>query len=464
MANIHRSIQIESRNDSSKHLCFHCIVYTLHDSEEEMEREREREKKKKGKECRPGKWNFPENTNLGVISPLLFEHLVKKKKQKKYTFFLVICRCLFFFFFLFLLLYTSPTQITDTTNSMVDTSVTTTPPTFILSSSTVEDKEKSLTPSAMLATYLKSRRDIIIDPTSSVHQLQETWRVRDAGSARTHPDRTMRGWCALASIREWISRVSPVTSHTVSASLSSSSTVVSTLISDATLDATLDSTLVPLFEYARRLSDEVGHDEKKRPNVRAEVVAIWTWPRSVDLYPLRKRAYIPWTPCDVPHDLLDVCLSRVHGELRLVDGKVYYHIEGGLCTTAWGTSLHRGIDLARVIPGVILVPNPESSHVTLVQSDVVAAMGWDTITWESCLKRANTCLAERRDCIVGRGLHHTASLDYAPFAVVVVASIQIELLLAINTALQEIQQRSLEKVGRVALTLDHHVTLAVLLR
>ena len=207
-------------------------------------------------------------------------------------------------------------------------------------------------------------------------------------------------------------------------------------------------------EFKRYATNRVlGLSETTHANVRAEAVAIFTWPRSVGLYERRQRAYVQWTSCGpssqvqqaVLSNLLKEIVSQNTAHIALVERKLYLKFGSSgneLCAKFWSACQASGLDMAGLLPGMRLECNTESTHVTLVNSDVVAALGLSEIELIQLLARINAGTASWN---IGIGeFRHTLSLDYAPIAACVVAPLTPDF--GSDPAWTELEQRCQAKL------------------
>lgn len=151
-------------------------------------------------------------------------------------------------------------------------------------------------------------------------------------------------------------------------------------------------------------------EETKDTNVCRAVRAVWTWeaPQLVGgLLPwILVRGAVRSTVIAAANTIL--CGRDVTPRLTLVEGKVHLKLSG--FTAALWAQLP---GLGDVVPGVErpLVRNTESDHVTVVNSDVVAATG----ALPAAIAEWLAVQPPVRAAAVG--LQHTISLDWAPFSV-----------------------------------------------
>lgn len=276
-----------------------------------------------------------------------------------------------------------------------------------------------------------------VDTKTSVFQIQETWRRLNAMSMKQSESvaRATTGWCALDDIHSWL---------------------LST-----TTDASADPLIQRFIDYVKETIKDINETTHK--NVRAEVIAIWTWPRSVGL-PKSKRAYLDFVEWKSPTTIVNEYLKTAKSSVQLVDGKIYFQIEGGLRAKIWSECARYGINLAKLVPHCpSMIPNPEPEHITLMNSDVVARLNLPPAEWERILKVLNSQPASA----VISCLKHTASLDYAPIAVCLVAGLEIVFPDSVQIAIQELSKLCAGTGGGASKSVfncSQHLTLAVLPR
>jgi len=140
--------------------------------------------------------------------------------------------------------------------------------------------------------------------------------------------------------------------------------------------------------------------------VRESVKRVWMYPRGV-------RDFLPFSEMRSTPELLRVlalantAVKTCPTSVRLVDGKIYVVLNG----------LFAALPALQFPDLESLVPNIESEHVTLVNSDVVCKQD---------AKAVDGLLEKWKDVPIDiqfTGFKHTVSLDWAPFSVCVVASL-----------------------------------------
>jgi hypothetical protein len=198
-------------------------------------------------------------------------------------------------------------------------------------------------------------------------------------------------------------------------------------------------------------------DEKKPVNVRAHVKLAWTWPLS---------EYIGWAliDCSISSavtSIANLLLATQITTLKLVDGKIYMMLNG-FCDRLWKAAAESGIDLGNLIPHTpaSLIPNTESEHLTLVNSDVLApALAYPHGT-EELDKKLELLSVKSLSMPVLRatGLRHTLSLDWSPFGVCLVLGLECK------CGALEGMWSFLRSRGVMACAPSLHITLAILPR
>ena len=117
-------------------------------------------------------------------------------------------------------------------------------------------------------------------------------------------------------------------------------------------------------EFQELITSEL-EKAKDKINVREHVKRVWMYP---------KFSYDPWTPLDLPDGVLDEVrrpLSNIQFKLQMIDGKVYAAPSTNLCTLIY--------DRLDAILEKDIVPNIESSHITIVNSNIVYDCGVDNV-------------------------------------------------------------------------------------
>lgn len=160
-------------------------------------------------------------------------------------------------------------------------------------------------------------------------------------------------------------------------------------------------------------------DCKYPNNVRATVKRLWMWPQ---------QGYLPWR--DVPVDsapgkvVREACAGIIQDGvlygLRLVDGKLYWTMTGFVHALFGDVTAARAV--SQLLPECTLRPNFETSHITLVNSDVVARFKMEDI--KAFVAKYSKQMA---DLSVTK-LAHTVSLDWARFSVCLTAHLRSEML------------------------------------
>lgn len=143
-------------------------------------------------------------------------------------------------------------------------------------------------------------------------------------------------------------------------------------------------------------------------NVRGQVKRIWTWPL---------QGYLPWNDLPAAESKAVICACRklMHdAKFGLVNGKLYLRIPG-FVEALWST-----VDMKAVLPDLKapLRANVETSHITLVNSDVLAKC--DRKILDNLLQKYETVPVDLECTKVA----HTVSLDWARFSICVTVHLQ----------------------------------------
>lgn len=264
-----------------------------------------------------------------------------------------------------------------------------------------------------------------LQPRSALFRFQESLRVLESKNFERFKSRAVTGWMAIDSL-------------------------------EALLPT--EPNLPP--EFVREVRERIAAlDEAKNPNVRATVKFAWTWPL---------KGFMPWIGQDAisqssPDDLEQIKDTRIFRminyvntalvtcvpRLGLVEGKIYLVLDG-LVARVWELAEADGVDLGMLLPyGPSLRANIETSHITLVNSDVVAKC--DAKVVETLMEEAK----EMKFVVTVKDVMHTISLDWARFGACVVAAIKCE---ALDTWIKEVwnvRTNTTIKLG------SPHVTLAI---
>jgi hypothetical protein len=185
-------------------------------------------------------------------------------------------------------------------------------------------------------------------------------------------------------------------------------------------------------EFIDRELKEAPRDGKT--NVRVTIKRIWMYPA---------KSYAPFQKI-VNDDLVKVInsiLKEAHPEVSLIEGKIY------LCLPHVVEKIWKEKDLTSILPDFKLSMNQESSHVTLVNSDVVCKLDKDR------LKDFLEEVSKKKILLTCIGLSYTISLDWMLFSTCVVANIS-------SDTLEEVMKR-FNELFELALKPSFHLTQAI---
>jgi len=246
--------------------------------------------------------------------------------------------------------------------------------------------------------YVKLYYPQLLKP-EGLFKFQETLRANEA--VNWDPDRSPRGWTAISAIRA-------------------------------------SNGVIPA-EYASFMKEVLTAlpEESKSSNVRRAVKDIWTWPM---------KGFLPWIPirsagAAAALDDASTILALIPPRLALVEGKIYLMM-AGFTTRLWQCVP----ELGSFIPNLThpLVPNHETEHITLVNSDMVHDQ--DAVReWLATQKLGQ---------VAATGLQHTISLDWAPFSICIVIALKCD-------GLSEFIEAYNTKFGMKARVPSAHITVAI---
>ncbi|SNW62450.1 Hypothetical protein ORPV_546 [Orpheovirus IHUMI-LCC2] len=142
-------------------------------------------------------------------------------------------------------------------------------------------------------------------------------------------------------------------------------------------------------------------EKDKNANVREQTKNMWMYPN---------YKYDPWNVLEVDNEVKKEELQSIKFKIEFVDGKVYAKAEEHFTSKAFDLYKH-------YLTG--LVPNVETSHITLVNSNVVYKLGNDKVQ-----NFVNNYM-EEFTVTVG-DVKHTVSRDWARFSVCYVLEVASE--------------------------------------
>lgn len=193
-------------------------------------------------------------------------------------------------------------------------------------------------------------------------------------------------------------------------------------------------------EFRTFIKTHLSQVKEDSINVREQVKKIWTYPLS---------GYLKWNYLESKEILKDVnsVILDVKPKLQIIDGKIY-------CTLP---KINDNISkltlpIAQKLGVEGLVPNFESEHITIVNSNVLAK-----IYYSNNKNKIDLLLEKYNDCtnkdIVINEFKHTISLDWSPFSVCVVVGIKSNWLTEFCTNFVEIlDNKTLYKIPSLHLT------------
>lgn len=332
--------------------------------------------------------------------------------------------------------------------------------------------------------YLTAYHPGLIDTESPVWKFQEQLRIVEAKNHLPSPieitkgdnaslqrdydydrDRVARGWPALNSIREAIEIEKKKTAETTE--------------------------FVKFVEDKLSALNESSALDSEKGNVRRIVKDVWTWPL---------KGYVPWTKVESSKSIESVKLMELADEIlasdemvdairpQLIDGKIYLTLRN-FRSCLWKRAAELGINIGRlIIPTDIpseyksirpLTENTESEHITLVNSDVLATILSDDNRNHNDLKhrKLDELLAKwsegiaetvekkeeqkKKFVFVSSGLMHTISLDWAPFGICLVLSINVAACPALTEFLADFNSTLLPESTSPVKLGSVHITIAV---
>ncbi len=198
------------------------------------------------------------------------------------------------------------------------------------------------------------------------------------------------------------------------------------------------------FDLVLKTNIEECKKIDKTQNVRQQVKKMWMFPRNIN-------EFIPWKQFAVTKEITSILetankiTNNLNPTIKIVHGKIYVVLSTFITTLS---ATHNNLNIIGDLTN--LIPNIETEHIILVNSDIVAKLD------ESKL---NKLLEEWKNVPINlkfTSLSHTVSLDWAIFSVCVVLNVSSD---PLNVFISQFN-----KLFNTNIKITKHITIAILPR